>query len=169
MRILFHNPREASRGLVLSLNEPRLKLVHGWTEKSCFTSSNSDVISREEPNTKGTHCFNSWDPLLNYWAHKAYKTHGCVRPVHHLGEPEIENTPGTGATYVQSTQKSNDHQGTATMSKEAWTFQHLAFFSLTHTTHIFQEEAMLFYCPLAHAIPYSFKYHEILNPCTCSI
>lgn len=34
MKIMFYTPREASGGLVLSLNEPLLKLVHGQTEKS---------------------------------------------------------------------------------------------------------------------------------------
>lgn len=29
MKIMFYIPKEASRGLVLSLNEPLLKLVHG--------------------------------------------------------------------------------------------------------------------------------------------
>lgn len=52
------------------------------------------------------------DTLLNYWAHKCsceYKTNGCLRPVHHLGESEMENTSCVRATYVQSTQQSNGY------------------------------------------------------------
>lgn len=51
----------------------------------------------------------SADTLLNYWAHRACETHVCIRPVHHLGESEMEDTPAIKATYVQSTQKSYDY------------------------------------------------------------
>lgn len=37
---------------------------------------------------------------------RARETHVCIRPVHHLGESEMEDTPGIRATYIQSTQKS---------------------------------------------------------------